>query len=113
MLAYIMVPGIISHGMLTVWYGKKYVVWYVGGMVRWYDVMAIYDMATFPWWYGMFQHNIYKVRKGRIRRTKIICNLTYRPMGSVRKYKSCGQTDRQTDRLTILRLPQQRLSFTN
>ena len=40
--------------------------------------------------------SVYKVRKGQIRRTSIICNdLIYRPLQSVRKCKPCGQTDRQ------------------
>ena len=45
---------------------------------------------------------VYKVRKGRTRRTNITCNdLTYRPLEIVRKYRPCGQTDIQTDNFVI------------
>ena len=69
--------------------------------VVWYDVTMswMYFMAKITCWYGM----LCKVRKkSRIRHTYIICNdLIYRPLESVRKYKPCGQTDRQTDKFAI------------
>ena len=83
-----------------------FAVWYHGTM-SW-----MYYIAKFAWWYGMFQYK--RSVKGPIRRTNIICNkLMYRPLESVRKYKPCGQTDRQTGRQTDLHLPIQRLSSTN
>ena len=46
--------------------------------------------------------SVYKVCKSRIRRTNIVCNdLTNRPSERVRKYKVCGQTNRQTDTFAI------------
>ena len=52
--------------------------------------------------------SLVKVRKGRIRRTSIICNdLIYRPLQGVRKYKPCGQTDRRTDKQTDIRTDKQ------
>ena len=74
-----------------------YMVLYVCGMVyhgtmSW---MYYFGLICLVVWYV----SVYKVHKGRIRRTNIICNeLIHRPLKSVRKYKPCGQTDRQTDR---------------
>ena len=63
--------------------------------MAWYGVVnQLYCKICLVVWYV----SVYKVRKGRICLTNIICNdLIYRPLESVRKYKLCGQTDRQTD----------------
>ena len=74
----------------SIWYGT-FAVWY-HGTVSWMNYMA--KICLVVW-----SVSVYKVRKGRIRRTNIICNeLIYRPLESVRKYKPCRLTDRQTDR---------------
>ena len=44
--------------------------------------------------------SVYKVRKGRIRRTDICNELIHRPLESVRKYMPYGQTERQAERQT-------------
>ena len=49
----------------TMWYGTcwhygtgktQYMVRHVCGMVPWYDVVHVFYMAKFAWWYGMFQY---------------------------------------------------------
>ena len=91
-------PPYVVWYVLTVWYGKNTVY----GMVRLrYGTMVrcrgcvIWQICLVVWYVS-----VYKVRKGPIRRTNIICNeLIYRQLENVRKFMPCGQqTDRQTDR---------------
>ena len=61
-------------------------------MVPWYGVGCIIWL-NFP---GGIYVAVYNVRNGRLRRRNIISNdLIHRLLQSVRKYKPCGQTDRQ------------------
>ena len=90
----------VAWYLLAVWYGKHTVC----GMVRWWygTMVPCRGYIVWPNFLVVWYVSVYKVRKGRIRRTNIICNgLIYRPLETVRKCKPCGQTDRQTDRFAF------------
>ena len=49
-------------------------VWYVGGMVRWYGTAGIFFMTKFAWWYGMSQY-IGSLRVEYVARTSSVTTL--------------------------------------
>ena len=83
----------------------------------WYGTLVVWHDGTERWFYNMAKYCLvvwyvsgYKVCKSRIRRTNIMCNelliiyqvsiigTNYLVVELVRKYKGCGQTDRQIHR---------------
>ena len=60
----------------------------------------MYYMAKFTWWYGMFQY-LRSVRVEYVVRKSSVTSLYIGHWKVLRKYKPCGQTDRQTDRFAL------------
>ena len=81
----------------TVWYIEKHMVcWYWHSTVRYMYYMAEYCLVV-------WRVSVYKVRKSRIRRTKIICNdvlersLECTKSWKIKGMRADGQTNRHTD----------------